>query len=362
MHKNPQQKPSTSLLTWVQKLRDLFQAHPAQHLELGRVQPATRAKEVRTRPGGATPAHFTKHLRAKRDFGGLGVHPGRPDRPKGERAQWFTTWFALDLDGTKPPQLEDFLIELMHHDLMAYPSTGTTGGGSHLWFFLESPIPVAVAHKLALSLAELARAHGAQTVEVRPSAPYGPGSGILLPYRGAAADGYGFNPLLEPLGDYSPISMEQLETIHLNSLEAVEAVMLQPRTERTKPRQRTSVEHPEARWADELERLGPLWLRGRRNALTLGATSFGLHLGIDPERAHCPPIRRHRTGDHADRGGLARTIRAEEHSDLARRHMQREIGERLVAGEGLVDVVDGDHALDRRERGRRRIERCGGEG
>ena len=46
--------------------------------------------------------------------------------------------------------------------------------------------------------------------------------------------------------------------------------------------------------------------------------------------------------DHADRGGLAAAVRAEEAVDLAVLHLQREILHHVLASEGLVQAVDVD--------------------
>lgn len=276
-------------------LQALFPGDPDQHIVWTHTAPDGR-KEIRERPGPARLSGYERHLHPDTSSGpgALGVMPGVPWR--GRR---FTSWAMLDLDTFTPEALLALRAALDAQELPYLLTNGTTGRGAHLWFLLNEPITVMAAWRSVRFLGDVARHVGVTGLDLRPSQGSGRGSGILLPYRGAAPDGLGVNPLVLPTGESVPLE----DVPDLPRAEAVKFAALGRRRDvprflggvvsRPHPPRRSrlprlpSILGPDGapgRWAAELERVSGLWTEGRRHHLTLAVSAYGLALGIEGEQ------------------------------------------------------------------------------
>lgn len=189
----------------------LFPPESGRHLQWGPAAPGRR-KTVTTALRPATAADYHRHLatEALAGPGAIGVSPTRLD----SQGRLVCGFVALDLDtltvDTFPTSVLDTLEGL---GVQGYVTRGSTGRGSHLYIFLKGSLPVAEAFGAITGIAHLMReARPGSTTEQFPSNPSTPGKAIFLPYRGAATDGYGANPLLDPRAGLAPIALDDAQS------------------------------------------------------------------------------------------------------------------------------------------------------
>ena len=197
---------------YVDILMGYLPSHPHAHIRLASFDngKGKRCPVVRRT---ATVDDYTAHLApdAYGGIGALGVYPSLPGEPlpKGGH-RWHSSFIALDFDKHKPLELVGLTDALLERGALSRASCGTSGRGSHLYLLLSDPIPTIKAYEIAQNIADLAKNHKLAVPECFPSHPCKRGNAILLPYRGALHDGYGFNPLLDPTNDFMPIRLEAL--------------------------------------------------------------------------------------------------------------------------------------------------------
>lgn len=188
-----------------------FPSHPLAHIHLKQLAGENKHCPVARRA--ATKDEYAAHLAPKAydGVGALGVYPsvkGEPLLKGGHR--WHSSFIALDFDKHKPLELSGLTDELLERDALPRVSCGTSGRGAHLYLLLNESISTIKAYEIAQNIAGLAKKHKLAVPESFPSHPFKRGNAILLPYRGALHDGYGFNPLLDPTNDFMPIRLEAL--------------------------------------------------------------------------------------------------------------------------------------------------------
>lgn len=276
-------------------LHTLFPGDPDQHIVWTHNAPDGH-KEIRERIGVAPASAYERHLcpETADGPGALGVMPGIPWR--GRRV---TSWAMLDFDAYTTETLATFQAALDPYELPYLLTTGTTGRGAHIWFLLSEPVTLKTAWRTVRFLGEVARHIGVTSLDLRPSQGDRRGSGILLPYRGAALDGLGVNPLVLPTGEPVPLDnalgLPCVEARRFAALGKRSDVsrFLSPAASRPRSPRRLrlpplpSVLGPDGaaeRWATELERVSGLWTEGRRHHLTLAVSAYGLALGIVGEQ------------------------------------------------------------------------------
>ena len=177
----------------------LFPGHPDKHIVLKKI--VSGKKRAPTRYQGAQIEDYARHLSLKsyKGLGALGLFPGyRKQGEEGQKNRWFVNWIAMDYDGKTPGDLLPLLHWLEEQGIYNYLTHETTGRGAHLYVFFVDPVPQPDAHRALQTIAELSRELGVGVPEIRPSTPYASGAPILLPYRSAGRDGFGYNPLLDP--------------------------------------------------------------------------------------------------------------------------------------------------------------------
>lgn len=193
-----------------------------------------------------------------------------------------TSTIALDLDQYNLGGLRTLVDTLHSHDIRAYATRGSSGRGHHVYVLFHAPIPLSNAYAALRCIADMARASGFDKVEIRPSNGHGRGVGLLAPYRGAASDGFGGNPLLDPLAAYAPIPLGRLFEVQRNRPEAVLALVASHQPSfgaepEAAPSHFVDSEHTgRRRWQDELERVRRRWTHNKRQDLTMGLAAFGL--------------------------------------------------------------------------------------
>ncbi|MBA2617096.1 MAG: hypothetical protein H0U91_02850, partial [Rubrobacter sp.] len=195
-------------------LQRLFPGHPARHLLCNHVDRDASGKvekKVTTLHRGALPRDYNKHLDPKsRDgAGALGVIPGFPEND-GETTRWFVQFLALDFDRLQMTDVMPLIAILEEYRVYVYLDQGTTGRGVHPYVFLSDLLPQGEAHEALATIADLSKQLGLSYPEFMPSSASGPGKGIFLPYRGAAEDGFGANPLIDPVGG-EQIPLDEVE-------------------------------------------------------------------------------------------------------------------------------------------------------
>ena len=208
---------------------------------------------------------------------------------------WRTPWAMMDFDYRQLFELKPFFDLLLDRGFSFAYSTGTTKSGAHLWFLLDHAITLRQAHRGLKFLKEVAAAMNLSGIDLRPDEQGEKGAGIMLPYRGAAKDYAGANPLYSaatgaqiPLSEL-PAFPRQGATMfaQLGGLKSVERFIAGfPSKEQLKHAPPLDSEIPTSAevWKVELERLSALWKRGRRHSLVKAASAFGLFIGIDPEQ------------------------------------------------------------------------------
>lgn len=275
----------------VQLFQRLFRGAPERHL-LWVPGPDLNQKQIVTRPWRARTQEYEVHLApdTRAGPGALGLFPGFPRQ---DREGLWTDWAMLDFDSQSPDDLQDLFEALSRQGLQVLANTGSRGRGTHLWFLLGRPLPLAHVVASLQFLQRVVRALELGKVELRPVA--GAGAGVLLPYRGARLDGEGVNPLVDhQTGEVLSLQalaererQDHRRFAQLGRLRSPERFLtgtyrpagaLQPRLESVLE-ERTQ----EDRWEAELERLESFWEEGRRHYLVIGATVHGLNCGVAPE-------------------------------------------------------------------------------
>ncbi|AZI43428.1 hypothetical protein EHF33_12290 [Deinococcus psychrotolerans] len=273
-----------------QLMMKLFPATSQRHLRAYEPEAGQRKNvlEIKRRAGSND---YAQHLDPSSwdVVGSLGLMPGILSG-----TIWRTPWAVMDFDEATPTDLADFFSVLTQHGLVFTVSHGTTGRGAHVWFFLDEAVTLKQAYKTLAFLKRAAKKQGHIDIHLRPVAASGKGVGIMLPYRGAAQDGLGANPLYSPLTgaqlDLWELAAAPLQSakafVKLGNLKSVEKFLARVRPkERPKLTSRlpSVLDDPSLRWNFELKRLNSLWQEGRRHYLTVAVTAYGVDLGIDPD-------------------------------------------------------------------------------
>lgn len=271
-------------------LKGLFPCHPARHLTGKVVQDIGSGqvkKDVRTRKSGPSLGHYAGHLSAESDGEAnvLGVIPTFP-KTAGDKRYWFVSVLALDYDTVAAQDMWPLLFALEESGVYAYYDTGTTGRGIHLYIFLSEPLVQQEAHGVLACVADLSEELGLPYPEFFPSSPRAAGKGILLPYRGAAEDGIGVNPLIDPTtGEMVPLP-EAEDAIHRTELEDLRAFV----ETLDHPRSKAETSHnaviidtysdASEAFSAEGQRIARSWTESRRQYLALGFTAFAIRIGV----------------------------------------------------------------------------------
>lgn len=289
---SPAQVPLVTLLEW------LFSGHPARMIKMTKTEDGQ--KQVVTYPRGARSGDYAKHLAvgATAGTGAIGLFPGYPEKGRGEegsslktKSRWLVNWAALDFDGVPLESLHGLIQALWDDGLPCYPTKGTTGRGAHLFFFFMQPVDQPKVVRGLQVLAERIEKLKLPKPELRPSSPYSPGNGILLPYRGGDRDGLGANPILDPM-TFVAIPLSEFNPVHIEAEEWLELLRVNVESQRSKVEgQKHKAKSQESfpqlesntaleRWNSELQRLTPFWQKGKRQDLILGLSAFGCYLGL----------------------------------------------------------------------------------
>lgn len=268
-------------------LQGLFPGHPARHIQLRSLKhPDSGKKDTITLRFEAKKDLYAKHLDVRSLYGSwaLGLMPGYPVDPK----RWFVSWAGFDFDENVLKEVLSFVNILRERSIYVYLTKGTTGRGAHGYTFFTQPVSQPRVHNALKQWAHLAEDLGLGKPEIRPSNPYGPGTGILLPYRGAEQDGYGFNPLIDPI-TFESIALEHVDE-RITRTPPDSFLVRRSGTGKKKNRTAPSQAHvtgmgSDEAWEAELRRLRPHWVENKRQFLTLGAAAYGLvGLSIPPEK------------------------------------------------------------------------------
>ncbi len=284
-------------------LQKLFPGHPAKRLECTDVYTdgfGQKKKKVITIHRGARTEDYARHLSIDSIDGvdALGIIPTYPEQVEGKN-RWFVSFLALDFDTLSLAEVMRLVAALEGYRVYVYLDRGTTGRGVHLYIFLSSPLPQGEAHEVLTTIANLSLHIGLPYPEFMPSSASGSGKGIFLPYRGAAENGFGVNPLIDFDGTQIPLDaadpdategeifkteVEDLKTLVEDLSVTDSRPTASPDTSNTLPTSGTYAGGLEA-WDAEMTRLGKVWVEGKRQHLTLGATAYGIRsLGIPADR------------------------------------------------------------------------------
>lgn len=188
-----------------------------------------------------------------------------------------------------------YLIAVLEeHRVYVYLDQGTTGRGVHPYIFLSDSLPQREAHEVLCTIANLSKQLQLPYSEFMPSSASEPGKGILLPYRGAAEDGLGANPLIDPFsGMQIPLDAVESEVFRteVEDLKTLAEEFGDAESESTTSYCSSHNHHDTSTyegalktWEGEIERLKEVWDEGRRQYLTLGATAYGISLGMSADR------------------------------------------------------------------------------
>lgn len=254
-------------------------------------------KQVVTYPRGARSGDYAKHLAigATSGPGAIGLFPGYPEKNRGgedsqiqSKSRWLVNWAAMDFDGIALEALHGLIQAFWDDGLPCYPTRGTTGRGAHLFFFFIQPLDQPKAVRGLQVLTQRIESLNLPKPELRPSSPYSPGNGILLPYRGADRNGLGANPILDPIS-LQPLPLTDFNPVHVETQDWLELVSVERRGASTGSRGKAQqpVSNPQSdpstaleRFHAELQRLSPIWQKGKRQDLILGLSAFGCYLGL----------------------------------------------------------------------------------
>jgi len=277
----------------IPSLQELFPSHPGRHIKLlpNKVGDPGSKKRIVTIRSGASENDYAQHLSAEstQGPGALGVFPAHPG---GVAGSWIVWWVALDYDTVDVKGLYPLISTLEDFGIYSYWTAGTTGRGGHLYIFFNEPLLQDQAHKVVIAIADVSEHLSLPRPEMRPSSSAGPGTGILLPYRGAERDGYGANPLIDPVsGNYIPLENTE-EEVYSTGIESLFALTKESKSYREINTASSSSEEDDFRtyaegleaWQEEVRRIEPLWTKNRRQDLALGLTAYGLKLGVPPAR------------------------------------------------------------------------------
>jgi hypothetical protein len=145
-----------------------------------------------------------------------------------------------------------------------------------------------------VAIADLSKQLNLSYPEFMPSSASGPGKGIFLPYRGAAEDGFGANPLINPIGGdqirldvtESEVFRTEVENLRdlVEDLGGTESKSTASRGSSHNTLDANTYAGAQKAWDAEMARLRVLWAEGARQNLTLGATAYGISLGIAADR------------------------------------------------------------------------------
>jgi len=279
-------------------LRELFPGHPARHLlcnSVYRNESGQATKKVITIHRGASVEDYSKHLDSENHEGrgALGIIPTFPDSTGG-KTRWFVSFLSLDYDSIGVEEVMPLIAMLEEYRVYVYLDRGTTGRGVHLYVFLSDPLPQREAHEILATIADLSKHLGLPYPEFMPSSPHRAGKGIFLPYRGAAEDGLGANSLIDPVGGVEiPLDLVKSEAYgtevgdlrdFAKSLGAVGSKSRTSHESSYNPIDVGTYTGGLEAWGAEMTKLKEVWAEGRRQNLTLGATAYGISLGIPDER------------------------------------------------------------------------------
>jgi hypothetical protein len=282
-------------------LRGLFPGHPARRLLCTSMEPdesGSIRKRVRTIGRGAHLTDYSKHLETKSydGPGALGVIPTVPEAI-GARSRWFARFLALDFDTVALTDVGPLVAVLEEHRVYTYLDQGTTGRGVHLYVFLSDPLPQWEAHEALTTMPNLSERRKLPHPKHMPSSSSEPGRGILLPYRGAAGNGFGANPLIDPLGgEQIPLGETESELVrtdvedlrvlveNLSGAENAGNQSVGSRNRTYNPIDISTYSGGLKAWDAEVTRLRKAWAESRRQHLALGATAYGISLGIGAGR------------------------------------------------------------------------------
>lgn len=279
-------------------LEGLFPGHPAKCLlctGVYRNGSGEAKKSIVTIHRGAQPKDYSKHLDRESHCGAgaLGVNPMYP-QDFGEKLRWFVRFLAFDYDSTDVREIMPLVAVLEEYRVYGYLDQGTTGRGVHLYVFLSEPLPQREAHQVVTTIANLSRQMGLSYPEFMPSSSSEPGKGILLPYRGAAEDGFGANPLIDPFGG-EHILLDRVESeVFRTNVDDLRALVenfgrIGSGSKATHspiydPIDTSTYEEALKAWKAEVARLEEVWVKSKRQNLTLGASAYGISLGISVDR------------------------------------------------------------------------------
>ena len=284
-------------------LMEMLPSHPRAHIRLTSIGINKKPSTLRMM---AKLADYDGHIA----FGetansyAIGVLPTSYELV-GDRKSWASRFMVLDFDRTKPDALLAFVQTLEGLGIYSYLTQGTTGRGSHLIVLFDQWIPQQLAYQVGRALAGMAQEVGLERPELRPSSERAQGMAILLPYRGALRNGFGFNPFLDPNRSLARIHLADTPAIHRTDRAALEQLAitrltLQPRPERSTALQRSvAVRSPEGDLEArellqaEFTRVAPVWASGRpikhRQDLVMGLSAFALR-GLGMPRHEVQPM------------------------------------------------------------------------
>lgn len=279
-------------------LQRLFRGHPARHLQCTDVQcleNGSKKKKVVTRKYGAQLSEYAKHLdpRSFDGTGALGVIPTF-SRNSEERTRWFVEFLALDFDSVELADVMPLIGFLEEDRIYVYLDRGTTGRGVHLYIFPSKSLSQGEAHTVLVTVANLSKSLKLPYPESMPSSASGPSKGILLPYRGAAEDGLGANPLIDPMnGTQIPLYEAESEIFRTEVEDLRNLVETLGDSQNDNKFCKGSSYNPIyintysevlKAWNAECTRLKEFWVEGKRQYLALGLTAYGISIGVTDEK------------------------------------------------------------------------------
>lgn len=238
-------------------------------------------KNIRSRKGPANLDHFRWHVEQQKDAG-IGLHPAYPVNNTGTL---YTNWAMLDFDYDPPERLLEFMTWLREEwGVQPLFNRGSTGRGTHLWFLFEQNLPVEKVIAFLRAAHDEAKRRGLGKVEIRPTSATQKGSAVILPYRGAAGDGYGPQGLNDPETGEA-ISLVALPAFPRSGVKTLLAKLKSPSTPRRPQRRASTVINdpaapPDDRWQAEVRRVEMEYEPGQRQHLVLGLSAYGLYLGL----------------------------------------------------------------------------------
>jgi CRP-like cAMP-binding protein len=266
-----------------QQLQIAFNPAAAGHIRLTRLD-NDGGKKVVTRRQAPSLHEYSTHLHeaSRAGPGALGLSPTFATSRIGATQRLLTAFAAIDLDATAPKDAQDVVEALAARGVPAYLSAGTSGRGTHVFVFFEEPIPCSTARAFVQVIAESFAGAGICVDKTFPSTANGVGASILLPYRAAAVDGVGANPLLIA-GDLRPLPLHALAhmaRMPLSVIERINAEHAESAANGDRRRRTADSADPVFRVTEEVARLAPVWQDGRRTNLTLGFSGAAAMAGV----------------------------------------------------------------------------------